>query len=102
VVWTEDDRRIRDPDAQLGWEIIGGMVKQRRAQLGWTQRQLADRSGLTQTAISRLENGRLRGIRFNRFARLVAAMAGLDPTLPLVPLIRPGRVADLTGGSGNW
>jgi transcriptional regulator with XRE-family HTH domain len=96
MAWTEDDRRARDPEAQLGWDIIGGMVKRRRTQLGWTQRDLSIRSGLSQTAICRLETGRLRGLRFSRFARLVAAMGGLDPGLPLVPLIQPIPVIDLT------
>ena len=58
------------------------MVKRRRRALGWSQRDLQKESGLAQSAISRLENGKLSGLRFARFARLVAAMNGLDPGAP--------------------
>ena len=42
--------------------VDGARVKERRLALGLTQADLATRSGLSQEAISRLENGRIRGL----------------------------------------
>jgi transcriptional regulator with XRE-family HTH domain len=85
MTWTELDRRDRRPEVQYGWEIIGEMVRRRRLQLGWSQRDLGDAAGIAQSAISRLENGKLRGMRMNRFATIVAAMGGLDRDQPAPP-----------------
>ena len=62
------------------------MVKRRRLTIAWSQRDLERASGIDQSAISRLENGRLSGLRFARFARLVTAMNGLDLDAPHPPL----------------
>jgi predicted transcriptional regulator len=62
------------------------MVKRRRLTIAWSQRDLQRASGIDQSVISRLENGRLSGLRFSRFARLVTAMNGLDPDAPHPPL----------------
>jgi hypothetical protein len=72
-------RRPADPIVQQGWAEIGRIVRQRRLALGWSQRTLRDASGVPQSSISRLENGRLMGLRWARFGRLVASMGGLDP-----------------------
>ena len=85
MAWNRMERLERDPELQLGWEIIGAMVKRRRARLGWSQRDLSRASGLAQSAISRLETGKLSGVRFARFAKLVAAMGGLDLDAPHPP-----------------
>src|SRR6185436_14543109 len=82
MAWNPESRFDRDPDVQRGWEIIGLMVKRRRTRIAWSQRDLALACGLAQSAISRLENGRLSGVRFGRFAKLVVAMNGLDPDAP--------------------
>lgn len=84
--WTAEDRERRFPEVQRGWELIGAAVKRRRFAIRWSQRDLERASGIDQTVISRLENGRLSGLRFSRFARLVAAMNGLDPEAPHPPL----------------
>jgi DNA-binding Xre family transcriptional regulator len=89
--WTAASRQDRQPGVQLGWELIGSMVKRRRTILAWSQRDLAAACGLAQSAISRLETGRLSGVRFARFARLVAAMGGLDPDAPHPA--RPRRIS---------
>lgn len=89
--WNIHSRRERHPEIQLGWEIVGAMVKRRRTVLGWTQRELSRRCGLAQSAICRLETGQLRGLRFKRFVGIVVAMGGLDPGLP-VPPSRPAIV----------
>ena len=38
--------------------LVGSNVKELRAKLGWTQEQLAERSGFSQQYISGLEQGR--------------------------------------------
>jgi transcriptional regulator with XRE-family HTH domain len=95
--WSIDERRARHPELQLGWEIVGRMVKRRRLELGWTQRELSRRCGLVQSAICRLENGKLRGLRFKRFVAIVVGMGGLDPGLP-APAPRP-MIVDLFVGA---
>jgi transcriptional regulator with XRE-family HTH domain len=72
------DPRPRDPQQQRGFDRIGVMVKRRRMALGWTQRVLEGRSGIDQTVISRIENGKQYGMRWSRFADLVEALGGLD------------------------
>ena len=38
---------------------IGALIRERRLKLGWTQGQLAERLGLDQGTISRIERGEL-------------------------------------------
>ena len=64
-----------------GLELLGRVVKLRRKQRGVSQRRLEVLSGVDQTIISRLENGKLFGLRWARFARIVEALAGLDVSL---------------------
>jgi transcriptional regulator with XRE-family HTH domain len=52
-------------------------VYQRRARLGWTQQNLADRCGLTQPEVSDLETGKL-VLGERRLARLRAALQWED------------------------
>ena len=47
-----------------------------------SQRYLEQLSGVDQTIISRLENGKLYGLRWSRFARIVEALDGLDVSIP--------------------
>ena len=82
MAWDSITRSDRDPELQRGWEMVGAMVKRRRTLIGWSQRDLARECGLAQSAISRLESGKLSGVRFGRFAKLVVAMNGLDPGAP--------------------
>lgn len=65
-----------------GLALLGRIVKLRRGQRGLSQRQLETLSGVDQTIISRLENGKLYGLRWARFARIVEALGGLDVSLP--------------------
>ena len=85
MAWKAEDRERRFPEVQRGWELLGAAVKRRRIAIHWSQRDLQRASGLNQSAISRLERGILSGIRFSTFARLVAAMNGLDPERPHPP-----------------
>jgi DNA-binding Xre family transcriptional regulator len=82
MAWFE---RPRDPQQQIGFEMIGAMVRRRRVHLGWTQRYLQSQSGINQAVISRLENGKQSGLRWSRFAELVQSLGGLD----VAPRARP-------------
>ena len=71
-----------DPDALDGFRLLGRVFKQRRHRLGMTQHTLELVSGVDQTVISRLETGRLRGIRWSRLAKIVAALGGIGESDP--------------------
>jgi transcriptional regulator with XRE-family HTH domain len=89
MAWTVEGRERRYPDVQRGWELLGAAVKRRRETIGWSQRDLQRATGIHQSVISRLENGVLMGIRFSKFARLVAALNGLELERPHPPPPRP-------------
>lgn len=72
------DDRPRDPQTQRGFDLIGAMIRRRRLWLGLTQRDLARRADIHQSVISRIENGKQYGLRWNRFAELINALGGLD------------------------
>lgn len=75
--WETFDARSARPSAQRGFVLIGRMVRQRREAIGISQRRLEQLCSVDQTVISRLENGRLGGLKWSRFARLVDALGGL-------------------------
>jgi hypothetical protein len=77
MTWRSFDVVDYDSRTQQGLQRIGQLVRRRRRLLGLSQRQLERLSGVDQTVISRLENGRLGGLRWSRFARLVGALGGL-------------------------
>jgi transcriptional regulator with XRE-family HTH domain len=120
MAWFE---RPRDPQQQIGFEMIGAAIRRRREYLGWTQRYLQSQSGINQAVISRLENGKQSGLRWARFADLVHALGGFDvtprmrPPLPGLPPRAnevdpsttegafeppPRRKIDLTAGLDAW
>ena len=53
---------------------IGAAVKVARRARGWPQRWLALQAGVSQPVISRLETGRLNGIRWQTLARIVGVL----------------------------
>ena len=65
-----------DPVTLRGLELIGQLVKGRRT-AGITQRQLGERAGVNQSTISRLERGRLNGMRLKRLAAILATLEWL-------------------------
>jgi transcriptional regulator with XRE-family HTH domain len=89
--WTPEDRRRRDPLAQQGCELLGAMVRRRRRQVVLSQRNLATLCGVSQTMISRLETGKLRGINLHNLGRIVGALGGLDETAPIPRHLGPYR-----------
>ena len=74
----EHSREERHGIEQRGYDLIGAMVKRRRLAASLTQRELEDLTGIDQTVISRLENGKQYGLRWSRFAVLIGALDGLD------------------------
>ena len=83
--WESFRRDHQDELVDQGFESVGGMVRRRRHRLGLTQQHLAALSGIDQSVISRLERGRLRGLRWSRFAKIVGALGGLDDAAPIPP-----------------
>jgi len=55
---------------------IGGIVKDLREAIRWSQRELSSRSGVSQSLISAIENGRVSALTFRTVVRLVEAMGG--------------------------
>ncbi len=53
----------------------GDSIRERRIELGWTQSELAERSGVTQADISKIENGHL-DARWSTIQRLSSALSG--------------------------
>ncbi|HRC08714.1 MAG TPA: helix-turn-helix domain-containing protein [Miltoncostaeales bacterium] len=52
----------------------GDSIRERRIELGWTQAELAKRTGIPQADISRIENGRL-DARWSTIQRIATALA---------------------------
>jgi transcriptional regulator with XRE-family HTH domain len=64
-------------DAVLaGAAILGAWIREARHRRSLTQRQLAWRSSLAQSTISRLETGRLPGMRLRTLAAIVGVLHG--------------------------
>lgn len=82
--WDEFNAKGSPPEVIRGWELIGAAVTRRRTRLCLSQPDLERRSGISQSSISKLENGRLRAMNWARFARLVEALDGLDFGSPTI------------------
>jgi transcriptional regulator with XRE-family HTH domain len=57
-----------------GMELLGRWIRESRVAAGLTQGQLARLAGMHQTTLSRLERGRLEGLRLHRLAALIAVL----------------------------
>ena len=69
--------KTRDPDFAVRF---GLRVCERREQLGWTQRDLRERTGLSVGYLSDLENGKRGAILYNAVLLATArAVAGVVP-----------------------
>jgi predicted transcriptional regulator len=71
-----------DPVVLRGLAIIGRALYEARRRAGVTQRHLAEICGVHQSTISRLECGRLNGIRLKKLAVIVAALESLSVIAP--------------------
>ena len=79
------DDEAFDSSQQRGFRLLGGTIRRRRAAVGLSQRQLEAISGIDQTVISRIENGKQTGLRWVRLAQLVDALNGLDTSRDTAP-----------------
>ena len=70
---------------------LGGLVRALRQRAGWTQPELASRSGVPVSTLSRLERTGLAST--DRLARVLFALDALDPFLDFLSARR--RLADL-------
>jgi transcriptional regulator with XRE-family HTH domain len=75
--WAEPEPP-RDPIVQKGLSLLGAAMQRARRRKGWSQRDLASRTGVHQSTISRFERGDRVGLRFSRFCMLVGVLEGLD------------------------
>lgn len=65
---------------QVKYALVN-LILERRHELVWTQKELAEKAGVGQAVISRIERGRL-SPTLDTYARLAAAL-GLSPDLRL-------------------
>jgi DNA-binding Xre family transcriptional regulator len=74
-----------DPDGLIepGMILIGRWVRDGRLRAGMSQAQLGRLAGMAASTISRLERGRLEGLRLHRLAAIVAVLSGALGPLPL-------------------
>jgi DNA-binding XRE family transcriptional regulator len=89
-----DDRYVPEgqpPEVQRGLGLIGQSFRRARDRAGLSQRHLERLSGVDQTTISKLENGRLVSLRLVRLASMANALEGLGD--------RPAAAA---GGPPPW
>lgn len=91
----------RDDMIHEGMTAVGDLVRSSRLNLGLSQRQLAWGVGMSQSTISRLESGTLRGMRLPKLALIIGAVR-LDPRFirsgePPAPRRRlPGQMPEST------
>lgn len=72
-------------------DALASYVKQRRQELGFTQQQLADRSGVTRALVGHLEAGRLRVAPQLPNLRRLATGLDVEFTL-LVDILDTGQI----------
>src|SRR3712207_6036812 len=68
-----------DDTLQIGMSALGATGRRNREAVGLWQRQLGRLVGMNQSTISRLENGQLRRLRFERLAMVFGVLN--DPLL---------------------
>ena len=90
--WESDPSFLAAYERQYPYEHVADALLQLRADLGWTQQELAERAGTTQSVIARAESGR-HSFRIDLIDR-VAQAAGLRwrPTFDRVPAEGDGLV----------
>jgi DNA-binding Xre family transcriptional regulator len=67
----------RKPEVDDGLELLGEALRDARIRQRMTQAHLERMSGIDQTTISRLERGKLDGMRLRRLALLIASLDGI-------------------------
>ena len=72
---TVPGRPLR-PDQAYGLQRLGKAIRQARRDMGVTQHTLARAVGVDQSVISRLEAGKLTGLRLRHLGSIVALLDG--------------------------
>ena len=74
---------VTDLAAIAGLTRPGDSIRERRIELGWTQAELAEHSGVAQADISRIENGRLDALPeiASQYHALVNSRSGVSDAL---------------------
>jgi transcriptional regulator with XRE-family HTH domain len=67
---------VLDETGMAGLRLLGMRLREARLSLGLTQRRLERLSGVDQTTISRLENGRLPSLHLTRVGRIALVLGG--------------------------
>ncbi len=99
------ERDHRPPDHPM--VRVGGQVRASRVHASLTQRQVEELTGIDQTVISRLENGKGSNMPLGRFAALLAAIdAEIRPaerSVPswMAPLLVSDELDDDLDGDGS-
>ena len=70
----------------IGMVVLGRWVRDARVMAGMTQAQLARLAGMHQTTLSRLECGKLEGLRLHRLAALIGVLESIGGS-PIPPMI---------------
>lgn len=79
----------------------GDSIRERRIELGWTQTELAKRTGIPQADISRIENGHL-DARWSTIQRISTALATIEEPRRR-SLANGGKVVDIPAApSTRW
>ena len=78
------------PEVRAGRKIIGIAVRSARLDRGLSQHQLGWRASISQSTISRLESGTLKGLRLRTLARIIGM---LNPPWGINLAGEPGRSA---------
>jgi hypothetical protein len=87
-VSSRDPNDNDHPLVALGRQALGAAVREGRLRLGWPQRWLAFQAGVSQPIISRLETGKLNGIRWQTLARVIGVLqAGRGFNLPNLMIV---------------
>ena len=68
------------PEARRG-ASLGLLIRERRLERGWSQRDLERISGVNQSIISRLETGRVAGMQMSTLGRLAWALKAEEAVL---------------------
>jgi len=71
--WATMD--VDDEVALAGLRLIGAGIRAGRLGLGMSQRQVAWKVGISQSAMSRLETGTIQGLRLATLSRIVGVVS---------------------------
>ncbi len=77
--WSRPSTYDLTPMVEIGLDRIAVWVRDARRASGMTQQHVENVSGVDQTIVSRLENGRLYSIRFVRLAAVIGAVHDSRP-----------------------